>query len=346
MPTDQLSRRSVVAPAHIADGVLSVLAGANVDGVAADLGIGATDLREAIVVYQEAGRTALAADAIRRDWYQVHVEFPKWDTAESVAVAHIDGPLRHLADIGLISAWWFIRKAPCWRLRLKPAANGCAVPAAVAALLNDLTVVGVLAGWHRTLYEPETAAFGGRPGIDVAHTLFCADSSAVMAYVGTSAPAIGRRELSVLLCTALFRAAGQEWFECGDVWHRVAQMRPNPDNVPIERLTELTESLHDLLAYDSRPTGPLFNPAGPLSFAAPWVTAFEQAGRDLRAAADAGTLERGTRDILAYHVIFHWNRLGLPTTTQSIIANAAESVVLGTGAFRESISAAGAASDL
>jgi thiopeptide-type bacteriocin biosynthesis protein len=209
-----------------------------------------------------------------------------------------------------------------------------------------MAATGLVTGWRRTLYEPETVAFGGQPGMDIAHRLFCADSAGIVAYLQTSTPTIGRRELSVLLCTVLFRAAGQEWFECGDVWHRVAQMRPVPDSVPIERLTELTTSLRDLLACDSRPAGPLFGTAGPLSFATPWATAFHQAGRELRAAADKGTLDRGTRDILAYHVIFHWNRLGLSTTAQSVLANAAEAVMLGTGAFGKPVSVCDAASDL
>jgi hypothetical protein len=39
------------------------------------------------------------------------------------------------------------------------------------------------------------------------------------------------------------------------------------------------------------------------------------------------TKERGTRDILAHHVIFHWNRIGLPYKTQSILAHAAKTVI-------------------
>lgn len=45
------------------------------------------------------------------------------------------------------------------------------------------------------------------------------------------------------------------------------------------------------------------------------MTAFDIAGRTLATAATDGTLERGVRNILAHHVIFHWNRLGLPAPT-------------------------------
>jgi glycosyl hydrolase family 53 len=94
-----------------------------------------------------------------------------------------------------------------------------------------------------------------------------------------------------------------------------------------DRLIELAESLRALLAYDARPTGALFGTDGPLAFAASWATAFSHTGQALEAAANEGALERGTRDILAHHVIFHWNRIGLSYKTQSILAQAAETAI-------------------
>jgi thiopeptide-type bacteriocin biosynthesis protein len=73
----------------------------------------------------------------------------------------------------------------------------------------------------------------------------------------------------------------------------------------------------------------LFGTDGPLSFAESWAAAFDHAGQALAATANEGTLERGTRDILAHHVIFHWNRIGLSATTQNILANVAKATVLG-----------------
>jgi thiopeptide-type bacteriocin biosynthesis protein len=285
-------------------------------------------LADAIETYQQAGRAALAAAAIRRDWCQVHIEFPDWASAEKTAAIHLGTALQRLMDTGAVSAWWFIRKAPCWRLRLRPRRpNDLDAATAVGLVLDDLMSAGLLSDWRWTLYEPEAAAFGGRAAIEVAHRLFDVDSANILSYLRQPTPAIGRRELSVLLCTALFRGAGQEWFEFGDVWHRLGRLRPLPSNIPGGRLTELTENLRKLLTYDVR----LVDSADPLSFAVAWARAFHDAGRTLREAADEGTLERGTRDILSYHVIFHWNRLGLSTTTQSILAHAAEAAILGIG---------------
>jgi hypothetical protein len=53
--------------------------------------------------------------------------------------------------------------------------------------------------------------------MDIAHDLFCSDISNILDYLRRPAPVIGRRELSVLLCSTLFRAGEQEWFECGDI---------------------------------------------------------------------------------------------------------------------------------
>jgi thiopeptide-type bacteriocin biosynthesis protein len=171
---------------------------------------------------------------------------------------------------------------------------------AVDAILDDLTSPGRLAGWRRTHYEPETFAFGGPAGIDIAHALFCADSRHVLAFLRQRDPLVGRRELSVLLCTTLFRATGQEWFEAADIWHRVTQMRHVPGDMPAGWSAKLLEDMHLLLGSDARSSGTLFGTGGPLAFAGAWAAEFDRAGHALAAAANDGTLERGTRDILAH----------------------------------------------
>ncbi len=339
MPADQLNpstatrahdaQTAAAMPNELAEGVLAVLAGSPLDQVAAGLGMATADLADAIETYQQAGHAALETRAATRDWYQVHVQFPEWATAEKTTATSLGPQLQRLQDTGVIAAWWFIRKAPCWRLRMKPDDDVARAEMKTSAnsILDGLTTAGLISRWQQTRYEPETVAFGGRSGMDIAHNLFCSDSSNILDYLRLPEPTIGFRELSVLLCSTLFRAAGQEWFECGDIWHRVARLRPIPADTPTNRLAELAESLHKLLANDARPTGALFGTDGPLAFAASWAAAFNQAGQALGAAANEGALERGTRDILAHHVIFHWNRIGLPYKTQSILAHAAETVI-------------------
>ncbi|WUH92260.1 thiopeptide-type bacteriocin biosynthesis protein [Streptomyces sp. NBC_00433] len=325
---------ALASPNAAVEGVLAVLAGAPLERAAARFGMVAADLADAVEVYQAAGAAALDAQAPGACCYQVHIEFPDWAAAERTGADHLGPHLHQLAPA--VGSWWFIRKAPCWRLRCRPTPGTALADtrAAVTETLDSLTAAGRVSRWWETLYEPEALAFGGLQGMETAHALFAADSSAVLDYVreqsgaaGTG-PAIGRRELSVLLCSALFHGAGQEWHEQGDVWHRVARLRPLPADTPIDRLHELAASLRRLMTADTSLASPIFAGSHPLLFAAPWTTAFTTAGQALGRAAHDGTLERGLRDVLAHHVIFHWNRLGLPGRTQAILARAARDTVM------------------
>jgi hypothetical protein len=42
-------------------------------------------------------------------------------------------------------------------------------------------------------------------------------------------------------------------------------------------------------------------------------------------------MERGLRDVLAHHVIFHFNRIGVPAPAQAVLARAARNALLGLG---------------
>jgi thiopeptide-type bacteriocin biosynthesis protein len=324
-------------PPHQAEqGVLAVLAGTPPRQVAADIGLQPADLADAVEVYQAAGRAALQAQAAHDGWHQVRVQFTDWDTAEHVAATRLGPHLQQAQHTGALGGWWFIRKAPCWRLRCRPgpAAAAADMHTAVSVILDNLTATGMIDRWWQTIYEPELCAFGGPQAMDIAHTLFHADSLGILDYLRRWDPTaagkhiIGRRELSVLLCTAMLRAAGQEWHEQGDVWHRVTQMRPLPSEISTYRLPNLSASLHRLMTVDIGPASTLFGTDGPLAFGAQWAEAFHTAGQGLGNAARDGTLRRGVRDILAHHVIFHWNRAGLPSRTQSILARAARDSVM------------------
>jgi thiopeptide-type bacteriocin biosynthesis protein len=319
---------------EIAAGVLAVLAGTPLPRAAAGAGVPALDLADAVETYQAAGRAILDTQTSPNGWYQVYVQFASWDAAEQVAANHLAPQLHHAQQAGTLGEWWFIRKAPCWRFRfqLGPTSTDADLRAAIGAILDTLTDTGLTQRWWETIYEPETLAFGGPPGIDVAHRLFHADSIGILDFLhhatAPEEPTIGRRELSILLCTALFRAAGQDWHEQGDIWHRVATMRLPINDEPPTQLQRLADTVYRLVAADTNPAS-LFGPHGSLSFARPWATAFTDAGAHLSTAANDGALQRGIRDILAHHVIFHWNRLGLSARTQALLAHAARHTMLG-----------------
>lgn len=202
-------------------------------------------------------------------------------------------------------------------------------------VLNELESPGRIVRAAETIYEPETYAFGGLQGMNIAHHLFCADSHNILAYLNhhgagaSPSRMVGRRELSILLCSALLRAAGQDWYEQCDIWNRVEQMRPAPPATPPERVRGLLPAIRRLMTADTATATDATNEDRPVALTAEWITAFAEAGTALGTAARDGALSRGARDILAHHIIFHWNRIGLPFKTQGILAKAAREAVFG-----------------
>jgi len=268
-----------------------------------------------------------------RSWCQVNVQFTDWSTAERVAIGEVVPVLTEAEDAGLISSWFFTRKAPCWRVRFLPRDESTTQAAAsfVHQRLDVLNDTGRITGWVENVYEPETHAFGGPTAMDTAHQLFHQDSRHILAYLGSDRAAETdaadqRRELSILLCSILMRSARQDWHEQGDIWARVAEHRTLPPDIPEDRLRDLEPAVRRLMTAD---TAKLIQDNGPLAFLTDWAAAFTETGTRLGELASSGVLRRGLRAILAKHVIFAWNRLGLPHTGQSILANVAKTVVFG-----------------
>jgi thiopeptide-type bacteriocin biosynthesis protein len=252
--------------------ILAVLAGTPLSQAAADILMDPADLADAVELYQAAGYAALQTRTARSGWYQVRIMFADWDTAEQSAAAHLWPELQRAETAGIISSWWFIRKAPCWRLRCQPApaALSADMKAHVTRALDQMLSRCLITPWQESIYEPETHAFGGPEGIGIAHHLFHADSRGVLGYarqvdpiVPGGGPGIGRRELSILLCSLLMRGAGQDWYEQGDTWNQVQATRPLPPGTPFGRLREIRPIVRRLMTVDTEHTGTLVNGDGP-----------------------------------------------------------------------------------
>ncbi|WP_405547967.1 thiopeptide-type bacteriocin biosynthesis protein [Streptomyces phaeochromogenes] len=81
------------------------------------------------------------------------------------------GPALFAAEeAGQVPGWWFMNKQP-WPLRYQAPEPSLLVE----RLLNNLADDGTIRSWVRGIYEPETAAFGGRYAMDAAHELFHAE---------------------------------------------------------------------------------------------------------------------------------------------------------------------------
>ncbi len=315
MPTDRLT----LNPYRMTAVVEAVLAGAPMVTAAAEADIDADDLDLAVQTYRAAGLTALQR---RHDaaWLHAHIEPVDWNTAETTIRTHVSS---HLNQLDGQTGWWFLRKHPYWRIRIRGAH-----PEAVRALLDDLTTSGIIAGWKPGIYEPETGAFGGDTAMAIVHELFCADSRGVLNYSGRPVPPIGRRELSLLLIRTLLHDAGLDWYETADVFDQVAQMRPAPAAADTTRIDQLASQMRPLLALSTAARAAMFTSGGPCANEEAWHTAFAAAGRQLADAGNTGRLRRGIRAVLAQIVIFHWNRLDLPAHAQGILAHSATAAIL------------------
>lgn len=282
----------------------------------------AADLTGAVATYRNGGRAALQRRA-EQSCFHAHVTPPDWATAETHFATTLGPRLDHL---GNHSGWWFLRKHPYWRIRVHTSDH-----TPTAQLLNELLTEHVIRGWQAGIYEPETAAFGGTIGINIVHGLFSADSRGVLSYARHDSTKVGRRELSLLLIRAMQHHAGLDLFEAGDVFARVAELRPLPADTDICRIDSMAATMRPMLAVPAHATSALLSELGLHGDAAIWLTGFCDAGRKLGGAAAIGQLGRGLRNVLGQIVIFHWNRLGLPVRTQSILAHAARNAILPTG---------------
>ncbi|GGK13436.1 hypothetical protein GCM10010124_02480 [Pilimelia terevasa] len=307
--------------------VLAAISGGDLTELAAEAGVGPDTIRAAVKRYRSAGRTALQ-DLEGTAWRQVDITFTDRAGAERTA-ADVPAPaLAREIEAGTVTAWWFIRKGD-WRLRIKPAdpADPYGCTEFLDALLGELVAGGGVRAWRESNYEPETFAFGGPPAMTVAHNLFFADSRHLLAYLrGPHQQPIGRPELTMLMCSYLLRSAGLEWHEQGDVWSRVASYRDGGFPEIIDH--NFCLAVRRLITVDAGPASSLAR-CGPLAPIANWLVEFGQAGARLRTMTNHGSLGRGLRAVLSTHILFHWNRLGIPFAIQHRLATSAAYCILG-----------------
>lgn len=255
-------------------------------------------------------------------WFQVNVVFRDWERAEVTALAKLAPLLTAAEEEGALTAWFFVRKQPCWRVRYQPTTGGQDL---IGQSLDGLMAEGYIKGWTEIIYEPEMDAFGGAAAMVSAHRLFHLDSRSLMDFLRNDAGR-HRRETSLMLCSLMMRSAGLDWYEQGDVWARVAAHRALPPGSEPDSHNQLHTAVRRLLSVDPQYA---MQPDGPLAQSAGWARAYTDAGKELAHLTNAGQLHRGLRDVLAHHVIFAWNRIGLPYATQATLTAAARTVIFG-----------------
>lgn len=305
--------------------VLSFLAAAT--NAWPDPATASSNLREAAEVYRTAGSAALTQQH-HDTWLQYRLQPTDWTTAEDYAANRLAPSLEQLCADGTLSSWWYLRKYPFWRLRVLSgsAATRHQANRQLVHLLDFAVTAGALGRWTTGRYEPEVVAFGGETALEPIHAFFHADSSAVLslAHSSTVPDLPGRRELSLVLCSAMLRSARLDPLERADVWNRVAHERPLTPEPNPQQLARTANQLHRLTLLDTTSApGSLFATGQQLDALAPWAAAYRAIGHHLAQADENGALNRGLREILATLVLHSWNRLGLAGPVQGLLARAA-----------------------
>jgi protein-L-isoaspartate(D-aspartate) O-methyltransferase len=240
-----------------------------------------------------------------RKWQQANAAFPDRSTAGHLFATQAGPVLRQAEADGTIGAWFFLRS-----------------PAASATFLNALASATPSLTWTSVVCELEPHAFGGGPAMAAGCELFHADSRHLLDWLPDPHRPLGQRETSALLCGALLRGAGLDWFEQGDVWARVSALRLRQPAIPAGHSEDLHRAMRTLMAADTKVICDPAHP-GPLSGYHGWITAFDRAGQSLARLHRDGQLTRGLRAVLAHHLIFHFNRAGLTGTEQATMATLA-----------------------
>ncbi len=252
-------------------------------------------------------------------WRQVNLWCDTWQAAEQMAARHLGPLLTEAEQLGDITAWWFIRKGESWRLRVLPAGDRDAA-ASLARLTTTLTGRSVILHAKEVIYEPETRRFGGPEAMHVAHVLFGADSRHILHHLASTQEAGDlRREIGIRLATRMMLAAGQDFYEQGDIWAQVAEHRGSEG--------QIEPSPRTLAAVQTLITAERDDQDSPLTVAPGWPAAFEDAGAALADLARSGHLARGLRAVLTDHLLFAFNRHGISAPHQSALATAASRVV-------------------
>ncbi|GAQ68260.1 thiopeptide-type bacteriocin biosynthesis protein [Streptomyces scabiei] len=305
--------------------IWAVLVGEPMEDAANGAGISPSRLADAVERYRFAGRASL--DTYPEGWHQVNIEFADYPTAAEAFRTYLLPCLRG-APVG---EWWFVRKYPCWRLRVHPSPDTPVEETIehVTTALDSAVSWNVVKAWRPYLYEPESNAFGGAEGMTIAHRMFHTDSLGVLDYYQHVARRtdglLDAKATSLLVTTLFMRAAGLEWGEQGDVWGQIEARRPLPEDVPADKVNAMVDTMRQLLMVNARPS----LTDGPLVPLQSWVTGMECGGRALADTARDGRLGLGLRGVLFRHVVFHWNRMGFSVRQQAIWSRAAREATLG-----------------
>lgn len=210
-------------------------------------------------------------------------------------------------------AFFFMHKPPGMRVRFQ----GPDVREHLDAWRDE----GLLADWRHGVYEPESHLFGGPASMRSVHRVFTADSLAWLGYHAAERPGPAWA-MSLLLLRSLLSALRIVDWEDLDVWDRVHTHRPlAPAAAKDPRFHRLADELRTAWSSPAVLAAKLSPSATDLAEEYGKAVA-EEGPRWFDEYFESGSALLGPRAVASYVILFHWNRAGLPSRHQALLAGA------------------------
>ena len=215
---------------------------------------------------------------------------------------------------------FFVRKPPGLRLRFGGDDLASRLEPVLFPWLADAERRNDVRGFRVTVYEPETARFGGPVGMAIAHQAFDGDSRDAIGYETMSVEqrlGLSRPIFSLAACSDLFRRSLGDHAEIWDVWQRLRRAVPEPQRPPG---TAVLSTLELQRVVSGRAPDLRNLNADARSLLERRFDDNRRTASAIVAARDAGRLTVGLRSWLAAFTIFHWNRFGLVLAVDDLSA--------------------------
>ncbi len=263
-----------------------------------------------------------------RQWVQIGIR----PSADQFSLRRVYSSISDLAEKLLLSGvarnFFYMHKPPGIRLRLE-ACDGVSINTvrlhiddALRRMERDRLIVNIQPG----VYEPETYLFGGSASMEHVHGLFTVDSLFWLRYHAGIPREMSRSIpvwlISLALLHGVFDGLEIDGWETTGVWDRLRTEAGRCISGEVKALSDFTEVAGGLSAQ-------WWNRANLLDTADPESAELVVRHREaLRVAARrwkeayfaTATAELGPRQAAAYYVIFHWNRAGITSEKQALLA--------------------------
>jgi len=198
MPAAQLSQPNA---GRVAEAIHAVCSGRDLASAAAEAGVQPADLTDAMDLYHLAGTVALEDRAGSR-WQQFNVRPNGLEQADRILIAQIGPSLDTLVADGAVSGWWYMNKPPGWRIRVfdaRPDAVGQTQSA--RRLMRCPPRAPSRSGIRRSMSRRPRRSGAAAPWRS--STVCSAPTpTGVLAVLRWGNASLGRREISVIFCSA------------------------------------------------------------------------------------------------------------------------------------------------